>query len=347
MYPALLFPGVKQAMDPDKPPMNGPMLRVEHRLTWYNPLGWLCAGLFTPADLFHLQWWSLPLFPVSLTLLVCMKLRRKPIVVTVHNVLPHEGGRALVWAGRTLCRWANAVIVHGTENRTLLIEQYGIASERVHALEMPVQPGPTPLPSRDEARRTLGLAADAQVVLCFGIIRPYKGIDVLLRAFARISSEFPQARLLIVGRPWCDWRPYQEIIDSEKLGERIHCLLDYVPDARVAACFAAADLAVLPYTHFDAQSAVGAQFIAHGIPLLVSDVGGLPDWVDGDPEWIVRAGDVDAWIAALTQFLVAPSARTHGFTDTLHRVRARCAPDCVADSHVAIYSELISQETRR
>ena len=342
MYPACLFPGVKAAMDPEKPPMRGPMLDTEHRLTWYNPLTWLRAGLFAPADVFHLQWWSLPLFPVAFTLYVCMRLRGKPFVVTIHNVLPHEGGGMLARAGRFFCRRADAVLVHGTAMRDLLIARYGVPAEQVHDVAMPAQAGPVALPPRDEARRALGLADDANVVLCFGIIRPYKGIDVLLRAFARYAAGDAAARLVIAGCPWCDWEPYQAIIEEEELGGRVDCMLEYVNDVTVARLFAAADLAVLPYTHFDAQSAVGAQMAAHGVPLVVSDVGALPDWVDGDASWIALADDVPAWTAALEAFFADTAGRRAEYLAIAERVQARCSPEAVAAAHEAVYRALTS-----
>ena len=90
MYPAFLYPGGKAAVDPTKAKLEAPSLTVEHRLAYYNPFGWVWAGLTTDADVLHVQWWSLPLWPVYFTIMLLMRLRGKRVVITVHNVLPHD-----------------------------------------------------------------------------------------------------------------------------------------------------------------------------------------------------------------------------------------------------------------
>lgn len=131
MYPAFVFPGEKSSMDPAGQLPQGPHLTVHHSLTWYNPFGWLIWPLRARADVFHLQWWSLPLFPVALTVLLTMKLLGRPIVVTVHNVLPHEASPGFMTAGRIVCRLADRVIVHSGENQRQLVEGYGVDERRV------------------------------------------------------------------------------------------------------------------------------------------------------------------------------------------------------------------------
>jgi len=97
-------------------------------------------------------------------------------------------------------------------------------------------------------------------------------------------------------------------------------MLDYVSDETLAQLLAAADLAVLPYTHSDAQSAVRAQFTGHGIPLVVSNV--------------------DAWAAALEGFFANTEARRTEYRALSNRVRARCAPEAVAEAHGTVYRTL-------
>lgn len=343
MYPSWLFPGEKTAMDPSKRPPAGPHLTLRHTLAWYNPLGWVWAALRTPADVFHLQWWSLPLFPVAVVMLLGMKLRGKPVVVTVHNVLPHERSRGFVAAGRFLCRRADRVIVHSEQNERQLIGSYGIGPERVLRIPMGATLNETPPVARAEARTALGLPANAEILLSFGTIRPYKGIDDLIEAFARVAEERSGAHLVIAGKPWMDWEPYRRRIEELALGDRIHCFLEYIRDERVGLFFSAADLVVLPYTHFDAQSAVGARALPYRKPMIVSDVGGLPDWVGRDPRWVVPAGDSGELAARILTVLGDTALADTAFGPIADRVLAENAWANAAKQHAEAYAGISRQ----
>lgn len=131
MYPGFLFPGVKTTMDPSSLMPQAPGLSVRHSLAWYNPLGWLWHAFTTPADIVHIQWWSLPLFPVCFTFALAAKLRHKPLVITAHNVLPHEPGPWFIRASRVLYRRADHLIVHSDVNRAQLLEYSQIGRAHV------------------------------------------------------------------------------------------------------------------------------------------------------------------------------------------------------------------------
>ena len=340
MYPSFLFPGVSESMDASRAPLDAPYLRVEHRLTWYNPFGWFTAAMRARGDVFHAQWWSLPLWLIYLRMVLLMKIRRIPVVITVHNVLPHESGRGYVWASRQLCRLADRVLVHSETNRAQLIEHYRIRAERVSTI--PMGTGAAQAPAAPEARRALGLPAGRRYVLCFGIIRPYKGVDTLLRAFARVAQRHDDVDLIIAGKPWTPWQPYQARIDADNLGPRVHTFLEYIPEERVPLFFGAADLVALPYTHFDAQSAVGSVALPYRKPLLVSDVGGLPDWVNGDPEWIVPPNAPDALADRMAGFFAEGDAACARFQPVADAVLARASWRAVAEAHLRIYHEVLS-----
>ncbi len=343
MYPSFLFPGIRDAMDPAKPPLRGAGLETEHRLTWYNPGGWVFRAARVPCDLFHLQWWSLPLLPVSAVFSETMRLRRKPVVVTVHNVLPHEGGRGLSWAGRVLCRHAGRVVVHGEANRRQLMEHYALPEDRVAHIPMGFAGNTMPAPPRDEACTALALPAERCYLLSFGTIRPYKGVMDLIEAFASIERDWPGVDLVIAGKPWEDWAPYAERIKTLGLTRRVHCFLGYQPEDRVPLFYGAASLLVLPYTHFDAQSAVGAQALAYDLPMVVSSAGGLPEWVDHAPEWIVPPNNVPALAKALGAFLHAREERRKAFRAIARRVRKRLSRPAIAQAYLALYRSLIHE----
>ena len=90
LYPEFLYPGGVSDYDPDFVIKETSSLSIRKLITYYNPWTWLRAGFATKARVVHLQWWSLPLAPIYIILLLILKLRRKRIIFTVHNVLPHE-----------------------------------------------------------------------------------------------------------------------------------------------------------------------------------------------------------------------------------------------------------------
>ena len=116
----------------------------------------------------------------------------------------------------------------------------------------------------------------------------------------------PEAKLLIAGKLWEDWAPYQQLITHLGMADAVASHLHYIPAAEVHRFFVAADLALLPYRHFDSQSGVGSSAMAFGTPLIVSDVGGLPDLVP-DRRCVVTPGDPKALAAAVTALLTTPS----------------------------------------
>ncbi len=153
------------------------------------------------------------------------------------------------------------------------------------------------LPGRQEARDRLGLPSDAQVGLVLGLLRRYKGVDVLLDAVARLPED-SDWHLVVAGEAW-DGLERELPVQARQLGidDRVHFHFGWLPEAEVPAFLAAADLMVLPYRS-GSQSAVASQALAHGIPLLVTAVGGLPEVV-GDAGLVVPPGDPDALSAAL------------------------------------------------
>jgi glycosyltransferase involved in cell wall biosynthesis len=123
------------------------------------------------------------------------------------------------------------------------------------------------------ARQRLGLPADARVLLFFGLIREYKGLDILLDAFAGLDERH---HLVVAGEPYGDMAPYQERIARLPWPGRVHLHARYIPDAEVPMLFGAADAVVLPYRS-GTQSGITAIAQHFAVPVLATDVGGLKE----------------------------------------------------------------------
>ncbi len=287
LYPASLYPGGGLKEDGSFPSMAHGNLAVRRRLCWYNPLTWVMEGFGAHGDLLHAQWWSLPLAPIYAVLCLCFKLRKKPIVFTVHNVMHHEALPIFKTISAMLFHFGDHFIVHTRQNQQQLMKQYGIRPDKISiiahgALGFWSSKGE----SRDLIRRHFGLSPDEKVLLFFGAIRYYKGLNTAIDAFARVHAKFPKCRLIIAGKLWEPWDRYQDQIEQLNVSEHVITHLDYVPADEVATYFTAADLVLLPYHHFDSQSGVGSAAVAFGKPLIVTRTGGLPDFVL-DQRWVV------------------------------------------------------------
>jgi glycosyltransferase involved in cell wall biosynthesis len=343
MYPAFLFPGVKTTMDPTSPAPHAPNLDLCHNLAWYNPLGWLWSAFSTPAQIVHIQWWSLPLFPVCLIFTLAAKLRRVPVVITVHNVLPHEPSPWFLRASRVLYRRADHLIVHSEVNRAQLLEHFHCYADRVSCVPMGIDAPIATALDKESARAQLGIPTSRPTILFFGTVRPYKGLDVLLRATAEVRKHHPGVLLVIAGKPWEPWARYQAIIDDLGLAEQVIARLDYIPESEMPIFYAAADLVVLPYRHFDAQSAVGVQVLGQGRPMIVTDCGGLPALVNHEARWIAPPDDAVALAEKIAGFLREPIGATASFAEI-----ARQAGECMswkasAEAQWAIYRRLVGR----
>ncbi len=301
-YPKLLFPGTSQEDDTPSA-FRAPSKRVIDSL---NPLSWLrtlrAVQRFGP-DVAVLMWWH-PFFAPSLGS-IARGLRRLAgcrVVFLCHNVLPHEGSVF----DRTLARYAygaaDRFIVQASEERARLRELVGY-EPAVEVAPHPVYEvfaeGREAEADTGAARRTLGVPEDARVLLFFGYVRHYKGLDVLFEALARTE---PAIHLVIAGECYEDATELRRQMNERGLAERVHWFDRYVPNEEVPTFFAAADVVVLPYRNAT-QSGIVQLAYAFGVPVIVSAVGGIPEVVDAERTGLlVPPEDPDALAAAIARF---------------------------------------------
>lgn len=335
LYPSFAYPGG----DPDHGATVSVPVRVRRILAWYSPLSWILAGLTVRGRVLHAQWWSWFLAPAYAVVLTLARLRGAKLVVTVHNAEPHDAGRIGRVANTIVLRLADQLIVHSERNRAALIRN-GMAPDRVHVVPMGVPALETgEAPRKFECREELGIPCKTPLVLFFGNIRPYKGVDVLVSAFRSVLREVPEARLAIVGQPWRGARSVAAEITDAGIEHATITRLTYVPTSEVDKFLAAADVVVFPYRHFDAQSAAAADAVAAGRPIIVSDVGGLPDFVR-DRRAVVPAGDPASLAAALIDVLNDDAWRTKLESDAA-LVGASLSWDSVAAATARVYERAL------
>jgi len=228
------------------------------------------------ADVVHFQWLSIQALDARLLP------ARRPRLLTAHDVLPREPRPGQLKGQKALYERMDAIVVHSEHGAARLRDELGLDPALVHviphgALTGLDVPGAAPFAKPGKP-----------VVLFFGLIRPYKGVDVLLEAWAQAN---PEAELWVVGMPRMDTAFIH--------GRNVRTALRFVSGAELAGAFRAADLVVLPYREID-QSGVLFTALAFGKPILATSVGGFPEV--GAAE-LVPPGDPEALAEALTRVL--------------------------------------------
>jgi glycosyltransferase involved in cell wall biosynthesis len=336
IYPRWAYPGGDPAEDVPAPEwLSRPAYR--RMVTWWNPISWVRAGFAIDGDVVHAQWWTHVLAPMYLAMLGIARLRGKRVVITVHNVTPHESNVLTRFLARTVLRLGQRFIVHSPQNRSSLSMMLRKSDGATTVLPHGVLEAPRTGLTREQAREALNIDPAAKVVLAFGNIRPYKGADVLLRSHAELVATHPDAMLVIAGKPWWKWDP-QPLIDELRIASSVRTFLDFVPAPDVEAFFVAADVVALPYTSFEAQSGVGALALPFGRALVVSDVGGLPDLTD-DPRAIVPPANVSALTHAIARVL-DDAALQERLEERSVYIAERLGWDEIAANTVAVYRSL-------
>jgi glycosyltransferase involved in cell wall biosynthesis len=293
LYPDFLYPGGTKVDDDSYKTPAIENMKIRDMLTYYNPFTWVWAGLTAKGDIVHAQWWSYVLAPVYITVLLILKVRRKKTIITVHNVSPHEGGKLNRMLNSIVLRFGDAFIVHDAVNGEKLGSMYGFSEGRIYVVPMGIfHTEGIETFTKHKAREYLHISEDREVILCFGNIREYKGLDVLLEALSLVIKERGKALLLIAGQPWLDWQKYEDVIKQKHLGDHVVTKLDFISPSEVGYYFSSADIVVLSHKYSDAQSAVGALALPFAKPMVVTRVGGLPELVD-DEAAIAEPGNAE------------------------------------------------------
>lgn len=283
LYPNFMYPG--GIKDPNKKFIKPKEMKVYNTITYYNPFSWIKAGRMVKTNIVHIQFWSPITIPIYLTILPILRLRKKKLILTIHNVIPHESFFLEKFLTKLLFYFSNHFIVHSKENKKSLNSFFKIPLKKISVIPHGVFRIKKELVEKFEKEK------GEKIILYFGIIRKYKGIDVLIKAFSIVNKKIKNCKLIIAGKSWINWsKNYRSLIEKYNLTNNITLFLDYIPNAKVASLFDAADVVVLPYTEFDAQSGVGSIAIDFNKPLIVSNVGGLPDFVK-DSKAIFKSGD--------------------------------------------------------
>ena len=267
-------------------------------------------SLKTDSPIFHILWLNKFIYFDSTLLNLYYKMLGKRLVYTAHNINIRERDGDNTWLNRAslkfMYRIVDHVFVHTELMKEQLIEDFDIQQDKVTVIPFGINNViPRTELTRVQAREKLHMGDKDKIVLFFGNVAPYKGIDHLMLAFIRLKEKYDDLKLLIVGRiKNCSeyWENIQEQINKYKLADSIIERLEYVPDEEVEVYFKSADVSILPYKHIF-QSGVLFLSYSFGLPVIATDVGSLKEEiVESQTGFICRPNDPDDLAAKIDRY---------------------------------------------
>jgi glycosyltransferase involved in cell wall biosynthesis len=285
------------------------------------------------ADVVHWQW--LTVQPVDAYLLP----PGRPRLLTAHDVLPREPRPGQLGATRRLLEKMDAVVVHSRHGAERLRDELGLDPQRIHVIPHGAFDYLTHLPEERPLPPELA-AVEGPVVLFFGLLRPYKGVELLIEAFHDIDG----AELWVVGMPRMPLEPLRQL--ASEIRGRVRFVPRFIDDSDIPAYFRRADIVALPYREID-QSGVLYTALAFGKPIVVSSVGGFAEIA---AEGAARAVPPNAPIelaAAIQQLLDEPEERERLAAAAGAAAAGRYSWDSIAEQTLTLYRALLDGDSSR
>jgi D-inositol-3-phosphate glycosyltransferase len=267
-YPSWLYPG-ESDRDPSLKPLQVPakfLLDPFYPWTWFDTMS---AIEKSQPDVIIVPWW-VTFWAPAFGILIRSLQKKFPVIVLIHNVIPHENK---FW-DKSLTRFALAkatgYITQTEEQYRKLLELLPKASDRVRVCSHPIYDLISGKQIEQvEARKQLNLPLDRKNLLFFGIVRSYKGLHQLIDAMAILEKRGKAPTLAIAGEFWEKVEDYQHHIHQAGLGDLVRIFPGYQPDEKLPLYFSAADLLVAPYLR-GTQSGVVKLALGAGLPVLLS-----------------------------------------------------------------------------
>jgi glycosyltransferase involved in cell wall biosynthesis len=332
-YPSFLFPGSSQySNDPAPKGIN-----IHAGINSINPFNWIKIGLKIKREkpnFVIVRYWIPFLAPCLGTICRIIKSNKHTKIISiVDNMIPHEKRMG----DKLLTRYFAKCIDGFLAMSNKVLEDVKLFSSKPITLS----PHPifnhfgTPI-SKNEARKILGIEKDDKIILFFGFIRKYKGLDLLLNAMATESIKQSNIKLMIVGEFYEDAKPYQDLIQKLDIGDRIILHTNFVPDNEVKNYVCAADFIIQPYKNAT-QSGVTPLAYHFEKPMLVTNVGALADAVPNGKAGVVVDPNVES-IAKGIETLYTNGAAF--YADNINAEKKKYSWEQMTDNFLSLYQKL-------
>jgi glycosyltransferase involved in cell wall biosynthesis len=302
-YPSFLFPG-KTQYSTEPAPAD---IEIYSVINSVHPLNWLQVGnelKRIQPDIIVVRYWLPFMGPALGTILRrARKNRHTRIIAITDNIIPHEKRPGDVAFTRYFLNSCDAFITMSEKVMTDL-RQFEKSKPALEILHPVYDTFGEPV-SKEEARKKLGLPIDEKIILFFGFIRKYKGLDILFDAMALLKQQTNAAtsipRLLVAGEFYEDEKVYQEQIKRLGIEDSLILRTQFIPDSEVRYYLSAADVVIQPYRNAT-QSGVTPLAYYFEKPMIVTNVGSLPRFVPHEKVGLVCEPEPASLVAAITRY---------------------------------------------
>lgn len=296
-YPSFLFPGTTQYTD--EPAPEG--IPIHTVINSVNPLNWLSVGNEIKKrkfDLIIVRYWLPFMGPCLGTILRRVrKNKHTRILCIADNAIPHEKRPGDMAFTKYFIKPVDTFI---TMSEKVKADLAGLTNKKATFLSHPLYDNfGHPIPKADACSH-LRLPADKKYILFFGFIRKYKGLDILLEAMNDERIKNADIELIVAGEYYDDRKIYEDIVTKHNL-KNVHLFTDFIPDSQVYYYFSAADLVVQPYRNAT-QSGITQVAYHFEKPMIVTNVGGLPELVPDGKAGYVAEPDATSIASAILKF---------------------------------------------
>jgi glycosyltransferase involved in cell wall biosynthesis len=304
LYPALLFPGTTQFDTSEKQVFKVPSERLINSI---SPINWLNVSKKLKkenADLVVFDWWH-PFFGFCHGIISSLikKVYANKILFITENVISHEANKL-----------DSILTKFGLKNASMFLALSKSVEEELKRFAQNRKIYRSELPRYDYYKSSnnvnipvfkseLGIGENDQVLLFFGYIRKYKGLDILLKAFPKILEKHPKSFLLIAGEFYDNPTTYLKLIDELNIGTKVKVLNQFIPNEEISKYYQISDVVILPYLSAT-QSAILNVTYSFKKPVIATDVGGLSEFIEeGKTGVIVKPNSVAEIVRGYDEFL--------------------------------------------
>lgn len=298
-YPSFLFPGKTQYSD-EPAPEN---LTILSAINSVNPFNWIAIGNRLKKerpDIIIVRYWLPFMGPALGTILRRVrKNNHTKIICIADNVIPHEkrpGDKAFT---KYFLKSCDAFITMSEKVMSDL--RLFQPSKPAKLVSHPLYDNFGAILPKADARKQLGLPENEKIILFFGFIRKYKGLDLLLEAMADVRIKEAGIKLLVAGEFYEDEKPYKEQIEKLNISDQLILRTDFIPDSEVKYYLCAADAVIQPYKNAT-QSGVTPLAYHFEKPMVVTNVGGLPSLVPNEKVGLVTEPEPQAIATGILRF---------------------------------------------
>jgi glycosyltransferase involved in cell wall biosynthesis len=289
-YPDFLFPGTTQFVA-----SKNKGLVAQRIVSTFNPFTYFSGAKKikqSKPTIFIVNYW-MPIFAVFTALFSIFLPKKIKKIALVHNLIPHEKRFIDAFLNRLfLSQYSHFIVLSKAVEQAILSIQ---PTATIKHIQHPWYDHFGEKIDKQQAKQQLGVSLEKKTLLFFGLIRDYKGLDVLLKSFNQLSEDY---QLIIAGEVYGKTEKYNQLI-MKSANTAIYFFNQYIPDDEVAIYFSAADVCILPYKSAT-QSGITATSFHFEVPLIASNVGGLAEAIEnGKTGIIVPPNDEKALILAI------------------------------------------------